>query len=170
MSDSDFARAWRLFKEEDAQVEAPPRVRIAVMEAWDIAQRDHPPSSLDRRYMAPAVRILVAAALIFAVAAAVIQNHRTDRAAPAPASRATEMMPAVAAGRSVGIEPIFTLMSDHKFDSESLRIMRIRLPRASLEALGIALLEPDTGGLVDIDVIVGDDGLPLEIRRILRVL
>jgi hypothetical protein len=171
MSDSDFERAWRLFKEEDAHDEAPLRVRIAVMEAWEDGQRHRAPSPVHKSDLTPAVRILAAAALIVVVAATLIENRRgPNRAAPALASRVTETMPADAARRRVDVEPIFTLMSDQTFDSESLRIMRVRVPRASLEALGIALLEPDTGGLVDIDVVVGDDGLPLEIRRILRVL
>jgi hypothetical protein len=171
MSDSDFERAWRLFKEEDAHDEAPLRVRIAVMEAWEDAQRDRAPSPVDNSSWTPAVRVLVAASLIVVVAATVFENRRgPTRAAPALAARVTETMPADAAGRRVAVEPIVTLMSDQTFDSESLRIMRVRVPRASLEALGIALLEPDTGSLVDIDVVVGDDGLPLEIRRILRVL
>ena len=39
-----------------------------------------------------------------------------------------------------------------------------------LRALGIALIEPDASGLVDVDVLVADDGLPRDIRRIQPVM
>jgi hypothetical protein len=61
------------------------------------------------------------------------------------------------------------LIADRTFETESLRIVRVRVPRASLEALGVALLEPDTATLVDVELVVGDDGLPRQVRRILPV-
>jgi len=61
------------------------------------------------------------------------------------------------------------LTADPAFETESLQIVRLRVPRASLEVFGVALLEPEASVLVDVDVVVGDDGLPRDIRRIRRV-
>lgn len=49
---------------------------------------------------------------------------------------------------------------------EPLQMVRLRLPREALQALGLALLEPDAGGVVDVDVLVGEDGLPRDIRQV----
>lgn len=53
--------------------------------------------------------------------------------------------------------------------AETLQLVRLRVPSEALLALGLAPLEPDASGLVDIDMLVGDDGLPKNIRRV-RVL
>jgi hypothetical protein len=50
--------------------------------------------------------------------------------------------------------------------NEPLQMVRLRLPREALQALGLALLEPDAGGVVDVDVLVGEDGLPRDIRQV----
>jgi hypothetical protein len=60
---------------------------------------------------------------------------------------------------------IVRLTADLTFETESLRVVRLRLPRTSLEAFGVALIDPDTSSLVDIDLVVGDDGLAREILR-----
>jgi hypothetical protein len=80
-----------------------------------------------------------------------------------------------AAPREASPEPrevapsIMTLAADPVFDTESLQIVRVRMPRSALRALGIALMEPEAGGLVDVDVLVGGDGLPRDIRRVSAV-
>lgn len=51
-------------------------------------------------------------------------------------------------------------------DSEALQLVRLRLPREALQALGLALLEPDASGVVDVDVLIGEDGLPRDIRKV----
>jgi len=51
-------------------------------------------------------------------------------------------------------------------DHEPLQMVRLRLPRGALQALGVAMLEPDAGAVVDVDVLVGEDGLPRDIRRV----
>jgi hypothetical protein len=60
----------------------------------------------------------------------------------------------------------FRLIADPTFDTESFEIVRLRLPRTSLEAIGVALIGPEITSLVDVDVVVGGDGLPRAIRSI----
>jgi len=49
---------------------------------------------------------------------------------------------------------------------ESLQMVRLRLPLEALQALGLALFEVDASGIVDVDVVIGEDGLPRDIRQV----
>ena len=50
--------------------------------------------------------------------------------------------------------------------AEPLQLVRLRMPKDALQALGIATLGPDLEGLVDVDLLVGEDGLPKTIRQV----
>lgn len=138
---------WEAFAETDRALCAPRHLDGAVMAAWDAAQA------------APRVRhwrqgpfVPIAAAAVVLIGAVVVWLAAA---------------PDEPAGRS---GPVLTLSADPLFDTESLHVVRVRMPRGALRALGVALVEPDASGLVDVDVVVGDDGLPREIRRITAVL
>jgi hypothetical protein len=49
---------------------------------------------------------------------------------------------------------------------EPLQMVRLRLPLEALQALGLALFELDASGVVDVDVVIGEDGLPRDIRQV----
>lgn len=51
-------------------------------------------------------------------------------------------------------------------ETEPLQLVRLRVPREALQGLGVPLLEPDAAGMVDLDVLIGSDGLPRNIRRV----
>jgi len=198
MSDSDFDVAWRAFAEDDARVKAPARVRLAVMAAWDAAGQECARTRSTRNYFVPAGAALAAAAVLVAIGLALRGAHpRSEGAAvvetavaretqsatifnqhagtvPGDASRhaAQRVMHPVRPGGAARVEravPMVRLTADPAFETESLQIVRLRVPRVSLEVFGVALLEPEASVLVDVDVVVGDDGLPRDIRRIRRV-
>jgi hypothetical protein len=212
MADSDFDVSWRAFAESDARIEAPSRVRDAVMAAWDEASEAVPPSPRRYRHIWTTAAAL-AAALVLATGLALLRDRgeRHDRtpaprtvaenrpevvpnpssdppATAAPKRRATASdvalsgvaQPFRAAGerparrtaraRSGAATPLLRLAADPTFEAEPLQLVRLRMARADLEMFGVALLEPDTSGLVDVDVVVGGDGLPRDIRRIRPVL
>jgi hypothetical protein len=198
MSDSAFDVALRAFAEDDARVKAPARVRLAVMAAWDAANQERVPTRSARNYFVPGAAALSAAAVLVAIGLALRGGHqRSDRApaletsvargTPPPtisnqrastglggASRhaAAGVMHPVRLARAARVErsvPMVRLTADPAFETESLQIVRLRVPRASLDVFGVALLEPEASVLVDVDVVVGDDGLPRDIRRIRRV-
>ncbi len=87
------------------------------------------------------------------------------KAMPPPAARAAGLM-------NAGVPRVELPAALMLFDaapvqlSEPLQMVRLRLPREALQALGLALLEPDAGGVVDVDVLVGEDGLPRDIRQV----
>ena len=47
----------------------------------------------------------------------------------------------------------------------SLQVVRVRMSRAGLASLGLAIVDPEAEGLVDVDMLVGDDGIARVIRR-----
>jgi hypothetical protein len=147
MDRSDFDGAWRAFAQADAQVKPPVRLRPAVMAAWDGAHQTRAERSLSRPFVvgSPALPfVAILAAVVIVVAAAVAVRE------PAP----------------IPVADLLQLTADPPFENEPLEIVRLRLTRTSLEALGIGLVDPEAFSLVDVDVLVGGDRLPLAIRHI----
>ena len=200
MADSDFDVAWREFAESDARIEAPSRVRDAVMAAWNEASAAAPPPPRRYRSAWAAAAALAAATLVLATGLTVLrQRKQPDRTTAARAvavntptvepnrrshppsdtpGRFERHRPAPTAAtprrtartRTGAATPLLRLAADPMFEAEPLQLVRLRMPRANLEMFGVALLEPDTSGLVDVDVVIGGDGLPRDIRRIRPVL
>lgn len=150
MRDTEFDAAWSAVARADAEARAPLRLRPAVMAAWD-AERHGPARPASARRRAGLAALAAAAALL---AAAALWWNR----APAPAT------PTTSAGREP--MPLVLLAADPTFDTESLQIVRVRMPGRMLPAFGIPLDAPEAAGFVEIDVLVGDDGLPRDIRGI----
>jgi hypothetical protein len=146
--DMSFESDWTALRNADAATSAPLRIAAAVMVAWDAAPS--PAVALRPWWRGPFA--LVAAAAVILIAASVVWLAVSREDSPASAE-----------------QPLLTLSADPLFDTESLHIVRVRMPRGALRALGVALVEPEAGGLVDVDVVVGDDGLPREIRRVAGV-
>ena len=164
MSHSDFDDAWREFATRDAQVEVPPRLRDAVMAAWDI-----PPDTCLRPPARPRAFLLaaatLAAAVAVAVAAAALRNTvRLNNEPAVPLASGNE------ANAVVTVAPLLVLMADPPFDEEPLQLVHLRLSRTSLEAIGITPLEPEASKLIDVEVVVGSDGLPRAVRALRPVL
>ena len=66
--------------------------------------------------------------------------------------------------------PLVALAIDDVSHTESLQLVRVRMPRAALGTLGLALYDPEATGMVDVGIVVGDDGLPRDIRLIRSVI
>jgi hypothetical protein len=61
------------------------------------------------------------------------------------------------------------LVADPLLDASATSIVRVRLSRTALVTLGIPLVEPNDGGTVDLEILVGEDGVARTIRRALPV-
>ena len=57
------------------------------------------------------------------------------------------------------------LVADPMFDSTAATVIRVRMPRSALAALGLPIAEPDAAGAVDVEMLVGEDGVARTIRR-----
>ena len=49
---------------------------------------------------------------------------------------------------------------------EALQVIRVRIAASALDAFGVQVAGPMPAGLVDVDLVVGDDGWPRDVRRI----
>jgi hypothetical protein len=154
----------RALRDAEADTGTPARVRAAVMAAWDNAHSsrhgspglvtaDPVPSSVFWRRGRPAgARVLrpvaALAAGVMLTAALAQLGTRLQSALPA--------LPVQDAALHLIGEPIL--------DGEPLRVVRLRLPIAALAALGVRSIGGDSLDAVDVDVIVGEDGVARAIQ------
>lgn len=145
-----LGEAWRQFADEDAARTASPELERRVLAAWEALQhsdRSQPPR-LTRLLAAG----MVAGALLLAVA---LRHDRASRIPPAPAREAAPTA-----------RVVITLTVDPALETETLQLVRVRMPRPALQAAGVVISGPNADGFVEVDVVVGEDGLPRDIRRV----
>ena len=110
----------------------------------------------------PAARAPGPAALV----SPVVPPPSRPAAAAAPRIAATAVDDAPAVVHADMPDAVLTLAADPLITAESLQLIRVRVPRQALQSLGVVLIDPDAEGTVEIDVLVGGDGLPRDIRRV----
>jgi hypothetical protein len=184
-----FDAAWRAFADEDACLQSPSELEDRVMAA---IRRPRPTSR--RRPSNAGWALALAAAVVTAVTGAVVVRQTSDVSPPldvrAPIAALSAYREAVdaqrlaatlsaeaerrarpplprraAAGRPLP-PALLTLGAVPLQDTEPLQLVRLRLPREVLQALGVVFLEPELQTVVDVDVLVGEDGLPRDIRQV----
>jgi hypothetical protein len=160
--------AWREFAREDAALAAPPDLEPRVLGAWEALQ--HP----ERRSHRPSQRRLlwavgaVAGVLLLAFA---LGSHRVTTIPSAPASRAAVSTRATGDRLHLGqpmptSDGLLPLTADPALETETLELVRVRMPRLALQAAGVVVSGPEAEGFVEVDVVVGEDGLPRDVRRV----
>lgn len=146
--EDDFDTAWQAFAREDAAIVAPPELEARVLAAVQKPPLRRAPRTLSRWALAAAAMVV-----------GVLSWSNFGRAPISVGDEPGEDIQVLAPGTmSLGAAPLH--------DTELLQLVRLRLPRESLRGLGIALLEPDAQALIDVDVLIGEDGLPREIRQV----
>jgi hypothetical protein len=173
--------AWQIFVSHDRQVQAPPHLESRIMAAT--AHRPEPAAATGVMVLAFAL----AAAVVLAVAVWPVR----DAAPPLPLAVPPPLVAAFPApitpdrpGRPAPVAPppeitahAFTMYQDlpvmllvldamNTPEGEPLQLVRLRIPREALQALGVPLFEPEARGLVDVDVLIGEDGLPRDVRPV----
>jgi hypothetical protein len=85
---------------------------------------------------------------------------------PLPEFRVVERTPRQLSvdARSRSIEPGYVIVPEPFADSSSLHVVRVRMARAALATLGMPV-DPTAEGLVDVEMLVGDDGVARSIRK-----
>ena len=146
--DERIAASLRALAIEDAQAPAPPHLEAEVMRAWDThdAQRPRP---VWRRPWTPLVWRVAAVAVAVAISSIYIWSP------PRRADGPRAVLPG-AAGATGAEQP---------GAPAGLSVMRVRMSRSAFASLGFPILEPDAAGVVDVEVIVGEDGVAQSIRR-----
>jgi hypothetical protein len=168
-TDAALGAAWDAFAREDAAATAPPKLERRVFRAVQAAAHRR-----KRGRFEPHLRVGlgVAAAALLIAGISVWNLSQREREAPAqirsdaPVEATDIVLEPLADRPQLSGAALITLAADRIRDTESLQLVRVRIPRTALTALGVALIEPEAAALVDVDVLVGDDGLPLDVRRI----
>lgn len=144
--EAEVVHALRALHDAEAQVETPPHVEAAVMAAWD-ADAARTSSAVSRPWLRTAAAL--AAGLVLAASLSLLGSRlAATLATTAPAASPGTVL-------LVG-EPILA--------GEHVRIVRMRLPTSTLTALGVRSAAGDLAEAVDVDVIVGEDGVARAIR------
>jgi len=187
---NDIDAALGALAREEARVEVPAHVGAAVMRAWDAGAHATGPRRSARvgfwNVLWP-VAVGSIAAMVLALgitrqapvtlpdlprgpvvgdgaAAALTRiaapDPETAAVAPPRASAAPRARRPPAAGR-LG----FVLVADPAFDPTAATVVRLRMPRATLVSLGVPIHDPDAAGEVDVELLVGEDGIARSIRR-----
>lgn len=146
VKDSDLSDALDILRHAEASIEAPPHVEARVLAAWDSAHA----STADMR-MRSLWREAAAVAAVVTMAVGLgklgYELQRTTRSDSAVENSRTLLL--------VG-EPIL--------QGEPVRVVRMRVPASTLRELGVRPATSDVGSHVDVDVIVGEDGIARAIR------
>ena len=191
--DSSVDAAWLAFVHEEANAVVPPELEQRVL-ARALRRPPLAPSRGLLRWRTPALAAVAAilavtttAVLWFAeepsepLAAQAAWDRASHLALRAPANferseavgRAAAplerrpRLPAVSRAVLAELPPPLLRFSPQPIgETEVLQIVRLRLPREVLQSLGVILVEPDAEGMVDVDVLVGEDGLARDIRQV----
>ncbi len=144
-SDDNLTALLGALRDAESTTAAPARVEAAVMRAWDAS---HAPRLVEARLSAASWFGSLAAAAVLSVGLTVV-GGRLRSTATVGASLAAEASPMV------------ILVGAPVLDGEQVRLVRMRMPASALHALGVT----STGAAdVDVDVIVGEDGVARALR------
>jgi hypothetical protein len=137
-------------RDAEADVVVPPRIENAVLAAWDAARsapaRDHVESGFSRTRLWQRAGAVAAAAVL------------TFTLTQLGGKLRTEVSPSTADGSTM------VLVGEPILQGEPVRLVRMRIPASTLSALGVRSRAGDLDDAVDVDVIVGEDGVARAIR------
>ena len=188
-------QSLRALAADDETARVPPHVDGAVMAAWDESGRAHHgrERATRRRQVALGIALALVGAIAVSLAAvAVVVMSRVGNEAPHtlrgidPEKSIAPGVPEVVAGAIApprGVElptaptrarrpsaapapagAAYVLVPDVEMDAP-LTMMRVRMPRSAFSRLGVPIANPDGDGMVDVEVLVGEDGVARSIRR-----
>jgi hypothetical protein len=184
--------ALRALAADDERVSVSARVHDAVLREWDQQHRvrkrrrmHHQPSRLAWVVVPVAAALMLAAALLqresvhHPLREAVPTTNAVSIDVPAissgrrpvleESSRNAELMspiavsarPPGAVDRSVG----YVIVPGPLVDPSALHVVRARMSRAALASLGMPIVDPNLDGVVEVEMLVGDDGVAQSIRH-----
>jgi hypothetical protein len=145
--DPELSDALRALTEEQRALDAPAEVEARVMRAWDDAHRATS-RGFGRGLLATAAAGLLAAALGYWWTS----SAREPSAAPPRPSVASAAWPSGDTLAWLGADP------------SSLQVVRIRVPSTALARHGYAVSDPDGDGFVDVEMVVGTEGIAHTVR------
>jgi len=152
--DEKLTDLFECLREDEAQIEAPAHVRSAVMAAWDAQRDSYVVSGFSRTDNNKTVfwrsAAAMAAGVVLAVTLARLGRELQVGIPPAAAPQAPSATLHLVGG------PIA--------EGEAVRVVRVSMAPAMLASLGVRSTAGDLVESVDVDVIVGEDGVARAIR------
>ena len=146
--DPELKDALRALRQEQRALGAPMEVEDRLMRAWDAHRAASRPGGFGRGVLATAAAALLAVAL----------GYWWTSSGREP-SAALAVRPAVAAPW-----PSDETLTWLGADPASLQVVRIRFASAALARRGYAVSDPDGDGFVDVEMVVGTDGIAQTVR------
>jgi hypothetical protein len=70
-----------------------------------------------------------------------------------------------ATARAIPVDTGYVIVPEPFLDTAELHVVRVRMTRMALATLGMPIADPDTEGLVEVEMVVGDDGVARSIRN-----
>jgi hypothetical protein len=147
LEDYGLADALQELRRAESRMETPPRVAAAVLAGWD---NEHARRTTSRPRSLWRDAAAVAAAITIAIGLAQL-GQQLQRATQRAPERSEDSRTLLLVG-----EPIL--------QGEPVRMVRMRVPAATLTGLGVRPVTGTPGEHVDVDVIVGEDGVARAIR------
>jgi hypothetical protein len=179
LDEEALRRALRALAEAEGQVAAPARLEAAVMARWDAANRARGRSTT-RRFVRTAGAMAAGVTLVGAVAIErelagdpvtlpqrPAVSFATPTAAPVNETRESDAVESTSARRRAEStveesRSALVLVGQPIADGEVVHVVRMRVTRASLRVFGVS--GPSPAEMVDIDVVVGEDGVARGVR------
>jgi hypothetical protein len=192
-TDDRVRRALSALAEADRTRRAPSHIEGALLEAFDRSVRDR--QIVRNAAVVWPVRLLAVAAALLLTASGVLYVRDGDRGTalpradrPAVVAAHDEVLPP-----GVSAEPLLASRDDRprrpasrtrtralqrdvirdadtaaaaSGEFDGVRVVRMRLTRATLPLLGIPIIDPNAAGTVEIELLVGEDGLARSIRAV----
>jgi hypothetical protein len=144
--EDDLIQRLHALRDVEAKVAPPRRLEAAVLAAWDTA---HPP--------AMAVRT---SAVIWRAAGAIAAGTLLAVSMTLLGDRLRSGAPAI----GTSADATLVLLGEPILPGEPVRIVRVRMPASALPSLGMRTVTGDLTETVDVDVLVGEDGVARAIK------
>jgi hypothetical protein len=193
-TDSWVDAALKELATADARAVVRPEVEVAVLHAWEAQQAIGRSGRPNRIAFLPGWRTMAAWMAVPATAAAVAaiallvtrRSGTTDRELSVVQARPLAgISPVVALPPAPSIDlgqvprmprrftnnprptpdMVYVIVPEPFADPDALHVVRVRMPRTTLATLGMLIDDPDARGLVDVEMLVGDDGVARSIRN-----
>ena len=172
---------------EESRLEAPPHVEADVLRAWDAA---HPPRERRRIPWAPWAATAAAAATILLAAVITMSRDARVQAPPRPPIPASDVRlgleappvvvstepapraprrfprrrPAVIAASERPAATTVVLVGTPVMAGERMRVVRMRVARETLIGMGLRPIAQNDAASVDVEMLVGEDGVARALR------
>ncbi|OFW03022.1 MAG: hypothetical protein A3I61_05340 [Acidobacteria bacterium RIFCSPLOWO2_02_FULL_68_18] len=156
------AHALGLVARDDEATPVPAHLEAAVMRAWEARGGA---ATRPQYRLRPAWATLAAAACAGLVAALWWTDARDtgSSVAATPAGSAADPSSAVAASALESFAPIDALLQE---DPASLQLVRLSVQPSVLAALGYPVADPSETQALDVEVLIGLDGVPRAVRQV----